>query len=144
MMNYFCTKNELLEEINKAVDAVFSAVAKMFGDEDNRLNERLKKMERDFLLLINTMGQQTHQSGNKRRNKMEEERATRSFEEVLDEVIDRILQSEDHDLIILVDELEKSAKEETEKKEIWKKKMRKSYRKAKELLQEEGEKGKAD
>ena len=40
-MNYFVTKKELLEEIEKTVDAVFSAVARMFSDEDERINRKL-------------------------------------------------------------------------------------------------------
>lgn len=73
----------------------------------------------------------------------DEPRAIRPFDEVLDELFDYILQSEDHRLIILADELQKSAEEGEEKKEIWVKALRKSYRKAKELIKEEDEKGKS-
>jgi len=146
-MNYFVTKSELLEEIAKAVDAIFSAVARMFSEEDVRFNKRLKELEANFLLLINTVGRnKSHQSKNKHKGvkKMEEEpRAVRPFDEVLDEVIDYILQSEDHDLIILVDELEKSAIEEAGNKEKIKGKLREIFKEGMPLLKEqEGEKKK--
>ena len=112
--------------------------------KDKKLARKLKELEANFLLLINTVGNKSHQKNKKKERNMEEEpRAVRPFEEVLNDVFDYILQSEDHDLILLVDELEKSAKEEEEKKEIWKKALRKSYKETKEFLkeQEEGEKG---
>lgn len=141
-MSYFVSREELLDEINKAVDAVFSAVARMFSEEDKKFNRKLKELESNFLLLINTVGYKSYQKNKKRSRKMEEEpRSTRPFEEVLDEIIHYIIQGEDHELILMVDELEKSAKEEGEKKEIWKKALRKSYKKTKDFLKEqEGEK----
>ncbi len=72
---------------------------------------------------------------------MEEERAIRPFEEVLDAVVDYVLKCEDHELILLIDELEKSAKEEVEKKEIIKKKLRRIFKEGMPILKEqEGEK----
>lgn len=141
-MNYFVTKDELLEEINKAVDAVFTAVARMFSEEDVRINRKLKALENNFLLLINTVGHKSHQKNNKKRRKdMEEERAIRPFEEVLEQVVDYVLSSEDHELIILIDELDKSAKEEVGKKEKIKGKLREIYKEGKALIKEqEGEK----
>ena len=142
-MSYFVTKDELLSEINKAVDAVFSAVARMSSEEDVKLNKRLRRMERDFLLLINIVGSDSHQKNNKKRSKKMEEEPTaiRPFEEVLDAVVDYVLQSEDHELIILIDELEKSAKEEVEKKEIIKGKLKRIFKEGMPILKEhEGEK----
>lgn len=137
---YFVTKEELLSEIEKAVDAIFSAVARMFSEEDKRLNKRLKDLEANFLLLLNTVGYKSYQSKNKKRSKNmeEEERAVRPFEEVLDEVVHYILQSEDHELILMIDELEKSAKQEVEKKEKIKQKLRQIFKKGKDFLKEQG------
>lgn len=140
-MNYFVTKRELLEEIEKAVNGIFTAIAKLFSEEDKRLNKRLRKMESEFLLLISILGQPSHQSRNKRSKKMEEPRAIRLFEEVLDEVVDYVLHSEDHELILLIDELEKSAKEEVKKKEKIKGKLREIFKEGMPILKEhEGEK----
>ena len=47
----------------------------------------------------------------------EEPRAIRPFDEVLADLLDYVLQAEDHDLIILSDELSESAKVEIEKRE---------------------------
>lgn len=60
-MNYFVSREELLSEIEKAVDAVFSAVARTFSDKDREFNKKLKELEIKFSLLINTVGQQSHQ-----------------------------------------------------------------------------------
>jgi len=145
-MSYFVTKKELLEEIEKAVDAVFSAVARMFSDEDERIKRKLKALENNFLLLINTVGRsgshQYEKNNKKRRKKMEEEKAIRPFEEVLEQVVEYVLSSEDHELIILIDELEKSAKDETEKKEKIKGKLREIFKKSRAFLKdvEEGKK----
>ena len=143
---YFVTKEELLEEIEKAVDAIFTAVARMFGEEDKKLAKKLKDLESNFLLLINTVGRdKSHQKNNKRRKNMEEEpRAVRGFEEVLDDVIHYILDSGDHELIILIDELEESLKEEGEKKEIWKKKIRQIYKGGMEILKREEDEKKVE
>lgn len=154
MMSYFISKEELLSEIEKAVDAVFSAVGRMFSEEDVKLTKRLKELESNFLLLINTVGQQSHQlkrshglapvTSKNRRKKMEEERTPRPFAEVLDDLIHLILESGDHETIILIDELEESLKNETEKKEVWKKALRKSYKKTKDLLKEQTKEDKQD
>lgn len=153
-MSYFVSRGELLEEIAKAVDAVFSAVGRLFSDKDDEFNRKLKELESNFLLLINTVGQRSHQSKNmyglapvhhkKRSKKMEEEpRAIRPFEEVLDEVVHNILESGDHELIILIDELEKSAKEEMELKEELKSKLRQIFKGGMPFLKKE-EVGKAE
>lgn len=141
-MSYFVTKEELLSEIEKAVDAVFTAVARLFSDEDERFNRKLKALESNFLLLINTVGRKSQQKNNKKRRiKMEEERVIRPFEEVLEQVVEYVLSSEDHELIILIDELEKSAKDEVEKKEIIKGKLRRIFKEGMPILKEqEGEK----
>jgi len=137
-MSYFLTDDDL----DKAVDAVFSAVARMFSEEDVRFNKKLKELENNFLLLINTVGRnKSHQSKNKQNKgveKMEEERAIRPFDEVLADLIDYVLQSEDHDLILLSDELFESAKIEIEKRETTTKKLRQIIAKGKRFLKEEG------
>lgn len=148
-MNYFVTKDDL----DKAVDAIFSAIARMFSEEDERFEKKLRKMESETLLLINTVGRNKshqpknmygrkpvhHKSKNKRSKKMEEEpRAIRPFDEVLADLIDYVLQSEDHDLILLSDELFESAKIEVERRETTTKRLREIIAKGKGFLKSQG------
>ena len=141
-MNYFLTEDDL----DKAVNAVFSAVAKLFSEKDEELKRKLKELEANFLLLINTLGQRSHQFENKHNKgvrKMEEEpRAVRNFDEVLEDLIEYVLQSEDHDLILLADELHESAKVEIEKREKTTGKLREIFKTGRAFMreQEEGEK----
>lgn len=57
-MSYFITKDDL----DKVVDGIFTAIGKLFSEKDEELKVKLKALEANFLLLINTMGQQSHQS----------------------------------------------------------------------------------
>jgi len=51
-MSYFISKDDL----DKAIDAVFTAIAKMFTDKDKEINRKLKELETKLSLLINTVG----------------------------------------------------------------------------------------
>lgn len=141
-MNYFVSREELLSEIAKAVDFVFTAVARKFSDEDEESNKKIKELRNEFLLLVNTVGQQSHQLRNRKGvKKMDEEKEKRPFEEILEDVVNHVLDSDDHELILLVDELDESFKEEAEKKERVKSKLREIFKRGKEFIkQEEGEK----
>lgn len=146
-MNYFVSKDELLFEVNKAVDAVFSAVARMFSDKDEELKGKLKALEANFLLLINTVGQRSHQPKERHglkpvtRNKNRRKNMERKFEEILEDVVSRVMKSGDDELIILIDELDQSFKDEEEKKEKIKGKLREIFKKGKDFIKEqEGEK----
>ncbi len=86
-MSYFVSKDELLSEIGKAVDAIFSAISRLLSEEDKKLKERLRELEANFLLLINTVGHKAHQKNNKKgERKMEEEKVIRPFDDVLAEL----------------------------------------------------------
>ena len=135
MMSYFVSRGELLYEINKAVDAIFSAVATCLSDEDKKFNEKLGELRNEFLLLIDTVGQRSHQLNKNRRKQMEEKRG---FEEILKELIDHILKGSDEEAIILVDELEKSTEKlKGEQKQI-REKLYNIRTKAEEFLKKEG------
>lgn len=132
-MNYFLSDKDLKKALDKEREFLFSAIARA-----------LHELEHKFLILFDIGIIKSDPKIKKKEKNMEDEpRAIRPFYEVLDELFDYILQSEDHRLIILADELQKSAEEGEEKKEIWVKALRKSYRKAKELIKEEDEKGKS-
>jgi hypothetical protein len=135
-MSYFVSREELLSEIEKSVDAIFSAVATCLFNEDKKFNEKLGVLREEFLLLIDAMGRrESHQLGNKLRRKQMEER---TFEEILKELIDHILKGSDEEAIILVDELEKSADILKEEKEAIREKLKNIRTKAEEFLKEEG------
>jgi len=43
-MSYFISKDDL----DKAIDAVFTAIAKMFTDKDKEINRKLKELNEKF------------------------------------------------------------------------------------------------
>ena len=143
-MSYFVSRDELLFEINRAVDHIFSAVATCLSDEDKKFTKKFEELRNEFLLLINTVGRsESHQLrkpaprtglfNKNRREKMSE----RKFEEILKEMIDHILKGNDEELIILVDELEKSADKLKKEKELGKGKLTTIQEKVKEFLKQE-------
>lgn len=115
-MSYFVSRDELLWEIQRAVDNMFSAVSTCLSDEDKKFNRKFAELRNEFLLLINTMGQQSHQLRNKKRGVRKMEEKERKFEEILKELISHILKGNDEKLIILADELEQSTEKFKEEK----------------------------
>ena len=141
-MSYFVSRDELLFEIAKAIDAVFSAVGRLFSDKDDEFNRKLKELESNFLLLINTVGRsESHQLRKKKRSKKMSEK---KFEEILEDVVNHVMDSDDEELIILVDELEKSSKKFKEEKEKIEGKLDEILKRAEELLVKEKEGKKAE
>lgn len=142
-MSYFVSRDELLWEINRAVDHIFSAVATCLSDEDKKFTRKFEELRNEFLLLINIVGRsESHQlkTGSNpviknRRKHMSE----RKFEEILKEMIDRILEGNDEKLIILVDELEKSADKLKKEKELITGKLTTIQEKVKTFLKQEQE-----
>ena len=55
MMSYFVSRGELLYEIEKAVDAIFKAVATCLSDEEKKFNTKLGVLREEFLLLIESI-----------------------------------------------------------------------------------------
>ena len=137
MMSYFVSRGELLYEIEKAVDAIFKAVATCLSDEEKKFNTKLGVLREEFLLLIDAMGgSESHQlrKNKLRRNQMSE----RKFEEILKELIDHILKGNDEEAIILADELEKSAEGFKKEQVRIKEKLGKIQKKTEEFLKQEG------
>lgn len=138
--NYFVTKRDLDEER----DRLFTTLAKMFSEKDKFLSKKLEELRNEFLLLIDTIGQQSYQlgksapSGRKRGAKRMSERP---FEEILKELVDHIMNSNDERAIILIDELEQSAEKFKEGKKQMKLQLNRIHKKAEEFLkQQENEK----
>lgn len=134
-MSYFVTKEELLSEIEKAVDGIFTAVGRMFSDEDKEFNKKLKELEIKFSLLINTVGYKSYQLKKENRRKHMSEK---TFEEILKELANHIMDSDDEKAIILIDELEQSVEKFKEEKERIKLQLNKIYKKTEAFMKQEG------
>lgn len=93
----------------------------------------MSDLRKEILLILDSVGyKETHPEkktkiGVKRMSK-------RSFEEILEELVKHIMASEDEEAIVLVDELEESAKKFIAEKERLKGKLDEILKKAEELL----------
>lgn len=102
MGDYFISRRELDEER----EHLFNAMAKCLSDLEKEL----------FLMIEAVLGQKSQTARNKNtgEKRMGEKR---SVEEILKELMDYVLKSDDEKLIILADELEESIKTFKEEKE---------------------------
>lgn len=68
-MNYFVDRDELLYEIAKAVDSIFTAIVKTRTERDNVLSKKLKDLRNEFLLILDAIGYESYPAKNKKGDK---------------------------------------------------------------------------